>query len=94
LACFNKKISEKKFDEIFEKLKSFDWYPLFHNMFELFLKNGSEWEKTPIPKTESVSKEKAWESMPEEMKKYIASLKEFNSKMFFEITGIKLKKTK
>lgn len=89
---FNKKISEKRFNEVFSKLNSFDWYPKFNNLFTLYKASGEVWEKTPINFAESVDNKEAWSDMPKEMLDYITSLKEFNSKIFEKITGIKAKK--
>lgn len=91
MLLFNKKITEKRFDEVFNKLNSFDWRPTFNNLKSLYLKSGSKWEETPIPKAKEISKEEAWADMPKEMLVYIRGLKEFNAKIFYEITGIKTK---
>ena len=89
---FGKKITQERFDKVFLKLNSFNWYPKFNNAFSLYLKVGSKWEKTPADKIAPITKEEAWADMPQEMLEYITSLKEFNAKIFFEITGIKAKK--
>ena len=94
LLAFNKKITEKRFEEIKKNiLRLYDgWNPTFNNLQSLYLKNGSKWEKTPIPKAAKISKEEAWKDIPQDAIAYLSSLKEFNSKIFFEITGIKVAK--
>jgi hypothetical protein len=92
LFLFNKKVSEKRFTEIWNKLENFNWYPKFNNIIKLYKANGEVWEKTPINKAKSVEKVEAWADMPKEMLEYITGLKEFNAKIFLEITGIKAKK--
>lgn len=91
---FGKKVTQERFNKVFQKLNSFDWYPKFTNAFSLYLKVGSNWEKIPVDKIKSVSKKEAWADMPKEMLDYITSLKEFNPKIFFEVTDIKAKKRK
>jgi hypothetical protein len=92
--CFGKDITEDRYDEIWETLhtKLNGWFPKFHNMFELYLKAGSDWKLTPVGNTVENTKEKAWSDMPVEAIEYVKSLPEFDSEMFFEITGIDVKK--
>ena len=92
--CFGKDVTEARYNEIWETLheKLNGWYPKFHNMFELYLKSGSEWKLTPVGDTVDNTKEKAWSDMPFEAIEYVKSLPEFDSDMFFEITGIDVKK--
>ncbi len=70
-----------------EKIRSFNWSPTFNNLKSLYLKNGSDWTKTPIPRAAEISKKEAWADMPEEMRHYIKSLPEFDEKIWNEITG-------
>ena len=88
LMAFNKRITEKRFNEIFTRLNSFDWYPKFNNAEQL--KGNLEWYETNIPAIESVDNKTAWSSMPEEMLNYIKSLPEYNEKIFNKITGDEL----
>lgn len=85
LMAFNKRITEKRFNEIFAELNSFGWYPKFNNAEQL--KGKLEWHETNIPAIESVDNKTAWSSMPKEMLKYIKSLPEYNEKIFNKITG-------
>lgn len=85
LMAFNKKITEKRFNEIYEKLWSFGWSPKFNNSEEL--KGNLEWYETNIPAIVEVDNKRAWSFMPEEMKKYIQSLSEYNERIFNKITG-------
>ena len=83
--AFNKRITEKRFNEIFAELNSFGWYPKFNNAEQL--KGELEWYKTNIPAIVGVDNKTAWSSMPEEMLKYIKSLPEYDEKIFNKITG-------
>ena len=86
--AFNKRITEERFDEIYETLNSFEWYPKFNNAEQL--KGKLEWYETNIPAIEGVDNKTAWSSMPEEMLNYIKSLPEYNEKIFNKITGDEL----
>ena len=86
--AFNKRITEERFDEIYETLNSFEWYPKFNNAEQLKGKLG--WHETNIPAIEDVDNKTAWSSMPEEMLNYIKSLPEYNEKIFNKITGDEL----
>ena len=82
---FNKKVSEDRFNEVYNYIISFNWFPKFNNAEEL---NGNlEWYETNIPAIVSVDNKTAWSFMPENMKEYIQSLPEFNEKLFNKITG-------
>lgn len=85
LMAFNKKITVERFNEIYNKLNSFDWYPKFNNAEEL--KGNLEWYETNIPAIVRVDNKTAWSFMPKEMLDYIKSLPEFNQKIFDKITG-------
>ena len=91
---FNKKITEKKYSEIMKELNSKlnGWTPTFNNLKSLWIKAGNDWKQTPIPNAAEIQKEVALKDMPKEAIDYLRGLKEFNSKIFFEITGIKVKK--
>jgi len=56
----------------------------------LYLKHGEQWELTPIPQAQEISKIEAWKDMPKEAIEYISSLEEFDAEIFEEITGIKV----
>ena len=85
LMAFNKRITEERFDEIFDELNSFGWYPKFNNAEQL--KGDLEWYETNIPAIVSVDNKTAWSSMPEEMLNYIKSLPEYDEQIFNKITG-------
>ena len=91
---FNKKVSQEYFENAMDIFRSKlnGWNPTFNNLKSLYLKFGSEWKLTPIPLAEEISLEEAWKDMPVDAINYLKSLPEFNSKIFFEITGIKVKK--
>ena len=86
---FGKKVSEQRFNEVYGALqnKLNGWKPTFNNLKSLYVKYGSDWKLTPIPRAEEISKEEAWSSMPKEVVDYVKSLPEYNAEMFFEITG-------
>ena len=85
LMAFNKRITEERFNEIFDELNSFGWYPKFNNAEQL--KGDLEWYETNIPAIKSVDNKTAWSSMPKKMLKYIKSLPEYNEQIFNKITG-------
>jgi hypothetical protein len=90
---FGKKVSEKRFEEVFDKIKKLSngWYPEFNNIKSLYLKNGSNWVKTPIKDAVELSAKEAWSGMPKELLEYIKNLPEFDADIFFEVTGIDLR---
>ena len=88
LMAFNKRITEERFNEIYETLNSFEWYPKFNNAEQL--KGKLEWYETNIPSIVGVDNKTAWSSMPEEMLEYIKSLPEYDEKIFNKITGDEL----
>ena len=92
---FGKKISDKKFNEIHSALlRHLDtWRPEPTNLTSFYLKCGSDWQLTPIHEASSVSNEEAWRSIPAKAIEYLAGLKEFNAKIFKQITGITAKKS-
>ena len=59
-----------------------NWSPTFNNLKSLYLKSGSNWEKTPIPDARKLQIKEAWEGMPKEAIKYLKSLPEFDAKIF------------
>ena len=85
LMAFNKRITEERFNEIFDELNSFGWYPKFNNAEQL--KGDLEWYETNIPAIKSVDNKTAWSSMPKEMLEYIKSLPEYDEQIFNKITG-------
>ena len=85
LYIFNKHCTEERFNEVFNDLNSFGWYPKFNNAFDL--KGSDEWFNSNIPAIASVDNKTAWSLMPENMLKYIKSLPEFNQKVFDKVTG-------
>lgn len=89
---FNKEVTEDRINEVRDKYNSLVgyWHPQFNNLKSLYLKHGSEWKQTPIPKAEELSKKKAWSDMPKVAIDYLRSLPEFDAKIFEEVTGIKI----
>ena len=83
--AFNKPITKERFNELYQKLNSFGWYPIFNTAYHL--KGDLEWYETNIPAIVSVDNKTAWSFMPKEMKKYIESLPEFDKEIFDKITG-------
>ena len=91
-SIFGKEVTEERYSKVRGKLhdKLNGWKPTFNNLKILYIKNGSDWKLTPIPNAEEISKEEAWRDMPKEAINYVKSLPEFDSDMFFEITGIRV----
>ena len=88
---FGKTVDADYWDEVrnkFFKLLN-GWTLTFNNLKSLYLRYGSDWKLTPIPRAREISKEEAWRDMPREAIEYIKSLPEFDGDMFYEITGIK-----
>lgn len=93
-SIFGRKVSEERFERVYSNLHVHldGWKPTFNNLKCLYLKYGSDWKKTPIPNAEEIQKEEAWRDMPVGAIEYLRTLPEFNSEMFFKITGIKVSK--
>ena len=89
---FGKTVSKERFNDVYYSLlyKLYGWKPTFNNIKSLYLKNGSNWVKTPIKDAEEISKKEAWADMPKEAIDYIKSLPEFDADIFTEITGIEV----
>ena len=92
---FGKSVSKQRFDGVMVELdkRLAGWYPKFNNAFELYLKQGNDWEKVNASEISSTLEKwdepkKAWEGMPQEAIDYIKSLPEFDAEMFLRITGI------
>jgi len=81
---FNKKVKEERFEEVYAKIKSFDWVPHFNNFYEL--KGDKACQILCFPLLKAVDNKTAWSTMPEEMLEYIKSLPEYNEKIFKKIT--------
>ena len=82
---FNKRTTEARYEEVFRKILSFDWYPKFNNAEKL--KGNREWYETNIPAIVRVPNEVAWSFMPKEMKEYLQSLPEYDEEVFKKVTG-------
>ena len=87
---FEKEISESRSDEVRQKLYTFDWQPNQTNAFELYLQNGSEWQKINPQELTTKDWNASWKDCPKEMLAYIQSLPEFDAALFEEITGLKM----
>ena len=82
---FNKKTTAERFDEVFAKIRSFNWYPSFANWYDI--KGNKEWWAFCFPQLKDVDPVIAWGKMPEKMKEYIFSLPEFNEKVWKKVIG-------
>lgn len=93
---FNKQVNEERIDEVMEKLRSISnyWYPKQTNAFELYLKNGSQWDKVPVSELTCKDWYDSWLDMPKEAIAYLQSLPEFDAAIFKEITGLDASNTK
>lgn len=85
LMLFNKSITEDRYNEVFYKINSFNWYPRFNNAE--MLKGNLEWYETNIPKIVEIDNKTAWSFMPRQMLNYIKSLPEYDEELFDKITG-------
>ena len=87
---FNKQVTEERIDEVKSKFRVITdyWYPKQTNAFELYLKNGSDWSKIPVQDLVRKSWADSWKDMPQAGIDYLASLPEFDEKIFKEVTGI------
>ena len=90
LYVFNKKTTEKRFSQIWNDLRSFNWYPKFTNAKELLKKYGGKWECVPPRRIEARDAKEAYADMPQEMLEYVKAMPEFNAKIFKKITGIEV----
>ena len=80
---FNKKINKKRFNEVYGKILSFNYFPNFNNFYEL--KGNKEWWAVTFPELMTVDNKTAWSKMPKEMKEYIQGLPEYDEEIFKEI---------
>ena len=100
-SIFGADVSKERFNETWKELhnKLNGWYPKFNNAFELYLKNGSDWEKVNVDEIRSTLDDhhkpyEAWKDMPQSAIDYVSSLEEFDAEMFKTITGIDVKNPK
>ena len=91
---FNAPVIEERYNKIMGEYQSIvgDWCPQYNNAIKLYKANGEVWERTPIPDIAEQNNKEAWADMPTEAIKYLTSLPEYDEQIFFEITGIKVKK--
>ena len=81
---FNTSVSEKRFDEVYRKIRSFNYFPRFDNFYDL--KGDKEWWTIAFPELMSVDTKTAWSKMPADMREYIQSLPEYDEAIFRAIT--------
>lgn len=81
---FNKPNSAARCGAVIYKLRGFDWFPKFHNMYDL--KGDMEWWRVCFPELVDVEPKEAWAKMPQKMLDYIRSLPEFDAKVFEKVT--------
>lgn len=82
---FNKRVAKERFEEEYEKILSFGFFPKHDNFYDL--KGNKEWWAICFPELMTVDNATAWSKMPEEMDEYIRSLPEFNEKIYKKIIG-------
>ena len=85
LSIFNKRVDEKRFEEVRNRIREFDWYPRFNNAEAL--KGNLEWYETNIPAIVNVPNKDAWALMPKALEEYIKSMPEYDAEIFAKITG-------
>ena len=83
--AFNKKITKNRFEEIYQRIRGFGFYPHFDNFYDL--KGDKEWYTIAFPELMEVDNKTAWSKMPKEMRDYIESLPEYDEKIFNAIIG-------
>ena len=85
---FNKQVLEERYQEVWDKLHTFDWKPWQTNGFELYKQCGNEWNKVDMNQFKFKDWDESWSDIPQEMLAYIQSLHEFNAQIFKDITGL------
>jgi len=87
---FNKQSTKERVNEVRSKLNELwgEWLPYQTNGFELYGKSGNDWSKVNISEMQRVDWYASWKGMPKESITYLASLPEFDAKLFKEITGL------
>jgi hypothetical protein len=87
--CFNKSISESRFEEIKLELSNVlgGWLPKNTNRMQLYDASGKVW-KYEDSKDQSVCIDKRFSDMPQKAIDYLKSLPEFDAEIFKKITGI------
>lgn len=90
-SIFGKSVNGERFKEVFEQINTLSgsWRPTFNNITELWQANGFDWKLTPMQNATERTKEEAWAGMPIVLLDYIRNLKEFDAKIFKEVTGRK-----
>ena len=83
--AFNKKITKKRFEEIYQRIMAFGFCPRFDNFYDL--KGDKEWRTIAFPELMEVDNKTAWSKMPKEMRDYIESLPEYDEEIFNAIIG-------
>ena len=83
--AFNKKITKNRFEEIYQRIRGFGFYPHFDNFYDL--RGDKEWRTIAFPELVGVDNKTAWSKMPKEMRDYIESLPEYDEKIFNAIIG-------
>lgn len=81
---FNRTITGDRYDGILEKLKSFEWFPKFTNIY--YLKGDKKWEEIDFTKVRKFTIKEAYSTMPKEMIDYIKSLPEYDKEIYKIIT--------
>ena len=83
--AFNKKITKNRFEEIYQRIRGFGFYPHFDNSYDL--RGDKEWRTIAFPELVGVDNKTAWSKMPKEMRDYIESLPEYDEEIFNAIIG-------
>ena len=94
-SIFGMDVSQERFEKVrttlFQKLNG--WFPKFNNAFELYVAAGGDWKKVDasqiVGKADDINNPiEAWIDMPKAAIDYVASLLEFDAKIFKRVTGI------
>ena len=82
---FNKKVEKARFEQVYNKILSFEFYPNYNNFYKL--KGDKEWWSICFPELMNVDSKTAWSKMPAEMKEYLQSLPEYDEEVFKAVIG-------
>lgn len=83
---FNKPVTVERFNEVWNKL--IEWKPDFTNAQQLKHEFGDDdWVSTPAPEIAGRTASEAYAEMPDNLRKYIEAMPEYDEEIFKAITG-------
>ena len=99
---FNKEVSEERFREVYRKIETISkyWYIKPNNLEQICKEDNKCFQNSQPPKivptvddiffSSPEQRYELWKDIPKELLDYIVSLPEFDSDIFYEVTGIKV----